>query len=126
MGSPGFPDDGDKGGGLGNVSALTVKSMAGHVCMLSSYHGYPAVVMLKICLSLYNANTVITSECRVGAKSVGVHVFRMGDRAILWKPRKQAFTGIGQLQMQVNHAITVSVDGAGATPHCELEFCDEG
>jgi len=49
MRSPAFPDDGDEGG-LANVCALSVK--ASRVCMLSVYHGYTAVVMLEICLSL--------------------------------------------------------------------------
>ena len=56
MRSPGFPDDGDEEGGLANVSALSVKSwkpMTSRAYMLSSYHGYTAVVMSELCLSFY-------------------------------------------------------------------------
>ena len=54
MRSPGFPDDGEEEGGLANVlggASSPGKPMTGRACMLSSYHGYTAVVMLGICLS---------------------------------------------------------------------------
>jgi hypothetical protein len=65
---PGFPDDGGKeGGGLANVSALSVKSMDSHICMPSSYHNYTTVV-LEPCWSLVPLVTSHLSFCLTIAK----------------------------------------------------------